>query len=445
MLQIFNTLDKKKELFNPLHKGEVKMYVCGITPYDHAHIGHARVYVFFDLVVRTLQLLGYNVTYCRNYTDIDDKLLKKSQERFSDPMRYQEIVAEVIASFTAQMRALNCETPTYEPRVTEHIPQIIDFIEGLVKAGRAYVVKGDVYYSIQTFPAYGKLSGQKIDELRAGARIEVDEDKRDPLDFALWKSEPEGMFWKSPWGYGRPGWHIECSALARQYLGKKIDIHGGGMDLMFPHHENEVAQTEGLTGDIFARYWLHNAFVRVDKEKMSKSLGNMFGIAQALEAYDPMVLRYYLLSHHYRAPLDFSHDELASVQKGYEKIIRTFADVTTKKIYTLQELQEVPALKKMIDFLVDDFNTSGMLGVLFEHMKELAADKTTASKTVYFIHQVLGFTLKPLAKETIIVTPEIKKLLDERMAARAAKDWARADALRDQLQALGFEVKDTRG
>lgn len=445
MLHIFNTMDKKKELFQPLSKGVVGMYVCGITPYDYAHIGHARVYVFFDLVVRTLRLLGYKVTYCRNYTDIDDKLLKKAQERFSDPMRYPEIVAEVIASFTGQMEQLNCISPTYEPRVTQHIPQIIDFIEGLIKAGKAYVVNGDVYYAISTFPQYGKLSGQNIDELRAGARVEVDIEKRDPLDFALWKSEPEGTFWKSPWGYGRPGWHIECSALARQYLGKEIDMHGGGMDLMFPHHENEVAQTEGLTGKPFARYWLHNAFVRIDKEKMSKSLGNVFGIAQALEQYDPMVLRYYLLSHHYRAPLDFSYEELASVQKGYEKIVRAFSDVTTRKIYTLEELQEVPALHKMIAFLVDDFNTSGMLGVLFEHMKELAADKEAAPKVVYFLKEVLGFTLKPLAKETIIVTPEIQALIEERAAARAAKNWARADELRDKLQALGFDVRDTKG
>lgn len=444
MLHIFNTLRKKKQLFEPRKPGKVTMYVCGITPYDHAHIGHARVYVFFDLVLKTLRMLGYDVTYCRNFTDIDDKLLKKANERFSDQMRYGEIADEVIASFTQQMQALNCSQPNVEPRVTENIPQIIAFIQGLLDAGKAYEVNGDVYYSIATFPQYGKLSGQDIEQLRAGARVEVEEKKRDPLDFALWKSEPEGTFWKSPWGYGRPGWHIECSALAREYLGKQIDMHGGGMDLMFPHHENEVAQTEGLTNQTFANYWLHNAFVRIDKEKMSKSLGNVFGIAQALEQFDPMVLRYYLLSHHYRAPLDFSYNELASVQKGYERIVRAFENVTAGGPYTLEQLQDVPVLHQMIAFLCDDFNTSGMMGSLFEHLADVVKHHEQAQKVKWFMQQVLGFTLKPIAKQEVAITPEIQKLIDERAAARAEKNWARADEIRDELMALGVTVQDKK-
>lgn len=444
MLHIFNTLSKNKELFEPREPGKVTMYVCGITPYDHAHIGHARVYVFFDLVVRTLRMLGHDVCYCRNYTDIDDKLLKKANERFSDQMRYSEIADEVIESFTKQMQTLNCSSPNFEPRVTENMPQIIAFIQGLIDAGKAYAANGDVYYSIAAFPEYGKLSGQDTEQLRAGARVEVEEKKRDPLDFALWKSEPEGTFWKSPWGYGRPGWHIECSALAREYLGEQIDMHGGGMDLMFPHHENEVAQTEGLTNQRFANYWLHNAFVRIDKEKMSKSLGNVFGIAQALEQFDPMVLRYYLLSHHYRAPLDFSYDELASVQKGYERIVRVLEPVDAGGPYTLEQLQDVPVLHQMIAFLCDDFNTSGMMGALFEHLADIAKQPEQAQKVKWFMQQVLGFTLISIAKKEVEITPEIQKLINERAAARAEKNWARADKIRDELMSLGVDVQDKK-
>lgn len=443
MLKITNSLSNKLEFFKPLTDNKVLLYVCGITPYDHAHLGHARVYVFFDLVNRLLQFSGYTVRYCRNFTDIDDKLLNKSQERFGDPMRYSEIADEVIASYTQQMQLLNCLPPDIEPRVTENIPAIIDFIKDLVAAGKAYVVDGDVYYDISAFPGYGKLSGQVIEELRSGARVEVDTQKRDPLDFALWKSEPTGLFWKSPWGYGRPGWHIECSALAKKYLGEQIDIHGGGMDLKFPHHENEVAQTEGLTGKTFATYWLHNAFVQINKEKMSKSLGNSFFIGAIIKEFDPMVLRYYLISHHYRAPLDFSMEELASIAKAYQRLCLGFADVDASGL-TSQEVGTSGLVQSMLKFLYDDFNTSGMFGVLFQELKTIIADKQEAKKVKAFLQNVLGLTLVPLAQKEVTVTAEIQALLDARTAARADKNWARADQLRDELLSLGVQINDKK-
>lgn len=443
MLKITNSLSNRLEPFKTLQPKQVLMYVCGITPYDHAHLGHARVYVFFDLVNRFLQFSGYKVRYCRNFTDIDDKLLKKAEERFGDPMKYQKVADEVIASYTQQMKALNNLPPDVEPRVTENIPAIIDFIKELVACGAAYVVDGDVYYDISKFASYGKLSGQVIEDLHAGARVDVDTNKKNPLDFALWKSEPEGQFWKSPWGYGRPGWHIECSALARKYLGDQIDIHGGGMDLKFPHHENEIAQTEGLTKRPFALAWLHNAFVQINKEKMSKSLGNTFMIGTIFESFDPMVLRYYLISHHYRAPLDFSMEELASVQKAYQRLCHAFENVDSSKVSTAERLSSVH-VQKMMTFLSEDFNTSGMFGVLFEHLKDITADPEEAKKVKAFLQQVLGLRLEVLETKKVEITPEIQKLLDERIAARAQKDWARADQIRDELQKLGVDVQDKK-
>jgi cysteinyl-tRNA synthetase len=442
MLCITNSLTNKKERFSTLQQDKVLLYVCGITPYDHAHIGHARVYIFFDLVVRFLTFLGYQVRYCRNFTDIDDKLLKKAQDRFSDAMRYPEIADEVITSFTDQMRLLNCQKPDIEPRVTENIPQIIQFIEDLIAQGKAYVVDGDVYYDISSFPDYGKLSGQHLDQLHAGTRVAVDVHKRNPLDFALWKSEPEGVFWKSPWGYGRPGWHIECSALALTYLGSQIDIHGGGLDLKFPHHENEIAQTEGLTGKKFANYWIHNAFVQINKEKMSKSLGNFFSIATVLNEFDPMIVRYYLLSHQYRAPLDFSYAELESVGKAYQKLCKLFENV--EYVLAPDEIKKSNTVQKMVTFLADDFNTSGMLGVLFDELKLLGRDQNEAAAVKAFIINVLGLTLQPIITKNISISPELQKLVEEREAARLAKNWKRADQIRDELKKFGVDVQDKK-
>jgi cysteinyl-tRNA synthetase len=340
------------------------------------------------------------------------------------------------------MRKLNCMSPRYEPRVTDNMPEIVEFIDGLIKAGKAYAVDGDVYYSISSFPEYGKLSKQKIDDLVAGARVEKNEKKQDVLDFALWKSEPEGTFWESPWGYGRPGWHIECSALAKKFLGEQIDLHAGGMDLIFPHHENEVAQSEGLHNVPFARYWMHNAFVQVKKEKMSKSLGNFFTLRDVFAEFDPMVIRYYILTHHYRAPLDFSFDDITAVEKSYRRLCALFATVGEQPAHEVVVASLL--VKKMLTFLVDDINTVGMLGVVFEHIDVLRTDESERACVKALLQQVLGVTLVPLAEKSVEITPEIQALLDAREQARVDKNWARADELRTQLTAMGVDLKDKK-
>jgi len=443
MLKITNTLTGKKEFFTSIKPNAVDLYVCGVTPYDYAHLGHGRVYVIFDMLFRLLRASGYRVDYCRNFTDIDDKLLTKAKEKFGDQNRYKEIADTFIRSFQEDMHALNCLPPTYEPKVTQTIPEIITFIEGLVANGKAYVVGGDVYYHIPSFSAYGKLSKQKLEDLCVGARVEQNIEKKDPLDFALWKSEPDGQFWASPWGWGRPGWHIECSAMAEKYLGSHIDIHAGGMDLIFPHHENEIAQSEGLSGHTFANYWMHNAFVRIDKEKMSKSLGNFFTLRDVFGKFDPMVIRFYYLNHYYRAPLDFSFEDIAAVQKSYEKLCRVFQDCQAPA-YENTFAHESPIIQKMLEFLYDDLNTPGMLGVLFENLTLLQHDKDQACKVKAFLQGILGLTLQPLAKEELVITPEIESLLAQRDAARVNKDWAQADALREQLKLLGYEIQDKK-
>ncbi|MCJ7493900.1 MAG: cysteine--tRNA ligase, partial [Deltaproteobacteria bacterium] len=303
-LKIYNTLTKKKEEFLPLQKGKVSMYVCGVTVYDRCHIGHARAAVVFDVLFRFLRYRGYEVTYVRNYTDVDDKIIKRANQ---EGVSCQEIAKRYIQEYEEDMEALGMERPTHEPRATENISQIIDLVKKLVEKGFAYTVDGDVYFSVEKFSSYGKLSGRDLEEMRAGARVEVDERKNNPLDFALWKSskpgEPE---WDSPWGRGRPGWHIECSAMSQRYLGESFDIHGGGQDLIFPHHENEIAQSEAATGKPFVRFWVHNGFVNINHEKMSKSLGNILAIRDLLQDHHPEVLRLFLLSNHYRSPVDFS-------------------------------------------------------------------------------------------------------------------------------------------
>lgn len=443
MLKITNTLTGKKEEFRSLEPGRVRLYVCGVTPYDYAHLGHGRVYVIFDVVYRLLKFMDYDVTYCRNFTDVDDKLLNRAQKEFGDPLRFKEVADRFIKSYQEDMQALYVLKPTYEPTVTGSIPEIITFIQGLIDNGHAYVVNGDVYYHIPSFAQYGKLSKQKLDDLKVGARVEANEDKRDPLDFALWKSEPEGTFWKSPWGYGRPGWHIECSAMAAKHLGKQIDIHGGGMDLIFPHHENEIAQSEGLFDVTFSNYWMHNAFVRIDKEKMSKSLGNFFTLRDVFAKFEPMVVRYYYLNHYYRAPLDFSFDDLESIQKSYQRLCKAFQGVAAAP-FEPATIKQSPIVQRMLAFLLDDLNAPGMFGVLFEALPELHTNAHEASVVKAFINNVLGLTLEPLPEKEIEITPEIAQLIQERQAARAAKDWSKADALRDQLRELGYEAQDKK-
>ena len=440
MIKITNTLTSKKEKFVPLAGNKVRLYVCGVTPYDFAHIGHGRVYVTFDVLFRVLKLLGYDVAYCRNFTDIDDKLINKALKEYNDGARYLDVANKFIKTFTEDMAALHCESPTYEPRVTETIPEIIAFVQGLIEKGKAYVADGDVYYRIASFPEYGKLSKQKLDELRAGARIEVNDIKEDPLDFALWKSSKTEPAWQSPWGTGRPGWHIECSAMADKFLGKQIDIHAGGMDLIFPHHENEIAQTEGLFGHQFAQYWMHNAFVRINKEKMSKSLGNFFTLRQIFEQYDPMVIRFYYLSHQYRAPLDFAFDDIDAVQKSYQRLCKFFASYERGG----NDFQQSAIVQKMLEFVCDDLNTPGMFGVLFENLSSLQHDSMQARMVKTFLMDILGLSLQPLPEKEVALTPEIERLIQEREQARSAKNWALSDALRDQLKELGYEAQDKK-
>jgi len=443
MVTISNTFTGKKELFVPLQEGKVALYVCGITPYDRAHLGHGRCYVSFDVLYRLLSFLGYQIRYVRNFTDIDDKLLNRAQQQFGDKHRYLEIASTFIDSYHADMIALNCVSPQVEPRVTDHIPEIITFIEGLIQAGYAYVVDGDVYFQVRKFLAYGALSKRNLDDLCAGARVEVNEKKRDPLDFALWKGEETGEFWQSPWGYGRPGWHIECSALANRYLSDQIDIHAGGLDLVFPHHENEIAQSESLYQKQFARYWVHNGFVNVGKEKMSKSLGNFFTLDDVFKQVDPMVVRFYYLTHHYRAPLEFSFDTVFAVKKTYQRLVSIFG---TEPEYTLlsQEAFAMPIVKQMLDFLCDDLNTSGMFGVIFEHLSQLQHDEKQRRAVAWILKHILGLTLEPLAQDSVAITPEIQQLLDEREKARQTKNWKRADEIRDQLVQIGVAVQDKK-
>lgn len=444
MIKITNTLTGKKEELKPINQNNVTLYVCGVTPYDDSHVGHGRVYISFDMLYRLLTLLGYHVNYCRNFTDIDDKLLQKADTEFGDQLRYREIASRYINHYHEDMRSLGCLSPSYEPRVTDNIPEIISFIEQLINAGKAYESNGDVYFDISAFPAYGQLSKRNVDDLISGARVQINENKKNPLDFALWKKEDEGTFWQSPWGYGRPGWHIECSTLAARYLGEHIDIHAGGLDLIFPHHENEIAQSEALHGAPFARYWMHNGMVRIDQEKMSKSLGNFFTLRDIFKQFDPMVLRYYITSHHYRAPLDFSFTDIQATEKSYRRLIRIFEEASAQPALSNAEILASPTVQKMVQFLADDLNTPGALGVLFEALPTIQQNPHELRCVKALLQNVFGLSLAPLPEKEVAITAEIQTLLDKREAARAAKDWKLADTLRDQLIQLGITIQDQK-
>ena len=441
MLVFTNTFDQKKEEFKPIKPGRVSMYVCGITTYDFAHIGHVLCYVTFDVVYRLLKFLGYHVSYARNFTDIDDKILKRAQKEMLDPNRYIEIAERYIQSFLQDMQQLNCLNPDYQPRVTQTIPQIIKFTQGLLDKGVAYSKDGSVYFRVSSFENYGKLSKQKIEDLLSGARVEVDECKENPLDFALWKSDNVVGF-DSPWGKGRPGWHIECSAMSHDIFKGGLDIHGGGMDLMFPHHENEIAQSESLYPTSYVKYWLHNAFVRINKEKMSKSLNNFFTLKEVFEKIDPMVMRFYFLKHHYRGPLDFSFEDVESAKIAYKRLVAFFADVDESKEVALNNATGVA--QSMLEFLQDDLNTSGVFGVLFEHLSDLQQNVHEKIAVKQFLVNILGLTMKPLVDKKIEMTHEIECLLQQRKEARIARNWTLADQIRDQLAQLGITVHDEK-
>ena len=476
-LRVYNTMTQKKEEFIPLQKGKIGMYACGVTVYDLCHIGHARSAVVFDVIYRYLQYKGYKVTYVRNFTDVDDKIINRAQQ---EGVTTEAIAARYIKEFYADMGALGMLPPTIEPKATEHIPEMIALIKRLIEKGHAYQVEGDVYYAVESFAEYGKLSKRSLDEMQAGARVEVDERKKNPLDFALWKAaKPGEPSWPSPWGKGRPGWHIECSAMSQRYLCDTLDIHGGGKDLIFPHHENEIAQAEGATGRPFVRFWLHNGFVNIAKEKMSKSLGNFLTIKDILKEYHPEVVRLFLLSRHYRSPVDFSSQGMEEARQNLVRFYQILASIdealqkTAGKQKEKFASEEKAALEKAKAFtqrfaeaMDDDFNTAAALAPLFELSHDLnrLLQGPSAQRTAILLKgkeafaltgKVLGiFQQDPhvfLERErqrmfqalTTITPEEIYKLIKERDAARSAKNWARADEIRDRLASQGIVLEDT--
>lgn len=441
-LKLSNTLTGQKEFFEPLKADHVKMYVCGITPYDNPHLGHGRVYVTFDVLYRLLKFLNYKVLYARNFTDVDDKIIDKSKRELGSESKFRQIAQTYITAFENNLEKLNCLRPDFEPRVTENIENIIDFTKELILKDHAYQADSDVYFSVKSFKDYGKLSKRNLEELLQGARVEVRSEKHNPLDFALWKHFEDLATWDSPWGKGRPGWHIECSAMAKRYLGEQIDIHGGGMDLIFPHHENEIAQSESFTDKEFSKFWVHNAFITIDKEKMSKSLGNFVTLNDVFEAIDPMILRYYYQTHHYRIPIDFSQEALTAAGKAYKRLCNLFKDVKETN-FEIKDFQEDEITKKILEFLLDDMNLPGIFGVIFDNLKEIHENAELAQKIKFILQNVLGLTLIPKIEE-IEITPEIQKLINEREFARQEKNWKRADEIRGQLKALGVDVQDKK-
>ncbi len=438
-LWLTNTMTRSKEAFFSQSSQNVRMYVCGITPYDKPHLGHGRVYVTFDLLYRVLKFLGYKVTYTRNFTDIDDKIIDRAIKEKSTPF---DISTKFISSFHESMSALGCQSPTHEPRVTEYIPQIINFIEQLIAKGKAYQVDHDVYFDISSFQSYGKLSKRSLDEQEAGARVTVCSKKRNSGDFALWKGNSEKKYWKSPWGHGRPGWHIECSVMAYELMGESIDIHCGGMDLIFPHHENEIAQSEALFEKEFSHFWLHNAFININKEKMSKSLGNFITLDDAFKMIDPMIMRFYLLQHQYRKPVDFNEDDIQAATTTYKRICQTLSHYKDKKVFNLEEIENNLISKQLIQALCDDLNTPKFLGIFFENIKQISTDEITGKIVAFLFRNIMGLDL--LHQEEKTIPDEVQNLFDKRDAARKAKDWAQADSLRDQIKALGYAVQDKK-
>jgi len=448
MLKIYNTLTRSKQEFVPKQPGKVGMYVCGMTVYDYCHIGHARVMVVFDTVARYLRHSGYALTYVRNITDIDDKIIQRANENGEE---FTALTARFIEAMHEDERALAVLPPDLEPKATQSIPDIIAMIEALIAQDYAYVgANGDVFYAVAKFAGYGKLSGKNIEDLNAGERVDVDNAKRDPLDFVLWKmAKPGEPAWASPWGAGRPGWHIECSAMSTCCLGNHFDIHGGGMDLQFPHHENEIAQSEGATGETFVNYWMHNGFVRVNEEKMSKSLGNFFTVREVLKQYRPEVIRFFILSSHYRSPLNYSDEHLDEAGTALTRLYTALRGIDVVDVEVDADFKQ--RFEQAMD---DDFNTPVALAVLFELARELnkAEDKTLLAATLKQLAAILGLLqgdpeqfLKGGVGQGGLDEAEIERLIEARKAAKAEKDWAQADAIRDQLKSQGILLEDVAG
>jgi cysteinyl-tRNA synthetase len=484
-LRIYNTLTGKKEDFVPLREKKVGMYVCGVTVYDLCHIGHARSAVVFDMIYRYLRYRGYEVTYVRNFTDVDDKIIKRANEEGVD---CKTIAEKYINEFKIDMGRFDLGKPSVEPKATEHIPEMTRLISTLIEKGFAYQAGGDVFFSVEKFKGYGKLSKRNIEEMQAGARVEIDEKKENPLDFALWKASKSGEpYWESPWGKGRPGWHIECSVMSQKYLGETFDIHGGGKDLIFPHHENEIAQSEAATGKPFAHYWIHNGFVNINKEKMSKSLGNILTIKEILKDWHPEVIRLFLLSHHYRSPIDFSSESLSEVKSGLDRFYNTLNGIheeldkpilpSPSKGHDLGEGASVigNGRKAIESFqaqfeeaMDDDFNTAQALGYFYDlqtHLNSLLSlskgqptkeilsmlkqgfDHFTTKGWIFGLFRedpgaYLAQQKKEGLKKLNLSEEEIIKFIEERSAARKEKNWKRADEIRSDLFSRGIVLED---
>jgi cysteinyl-tRNA synthetase len=492
-MEIYNTLTRRKETFQPREPGKVYMYVCGPTTYNYIHLGNARPLVFFDTVRRYLAYRGYDVLYVQNFTDVDDKIINRAREEGEDPL---SLARKYIDEYFKDADALNVRRADRHPRVSGHMPDIVRVVEELVQKGSAYEVDGDVYFEVRKFPGYGKLSGRSLEDMQAGARVEVDTRKRDPMDFAVWKAaKPGEPSWDSPWGPGRPGWHIECSVMSLKYLGPGFDIHGGGYDLIFPHHENEIAQSEAVTGKTFVRYWMHNGFITVKEEKMSKSLGNFFLVRDILAKFSPEVVRFFLLSTHYRSPLDFDDEKLAAAGRGLERI-KTSIRLLTEALAREEEMRgegdgeagpgpaEVPgkgkeaadSLKAALDEMKasfesamdDDFNTALAISVIFDLAREVNSlvqqlgakislpEKEALQKAMALFNsfnEVTGiFKVDPAGRILLEDTAAEKSgltegllslIIDIRQEARKKKDWATADRIRDGLKELGIILEDT--
>jgi len=457
-LQLYNTLTRKKESFKPINPGKIGLYVCGITVYDYCHIGHARVLVAFDAITRYLRSQGWDVNYVRNITDIDDKILRRADE---NKEIYTDLTARMIDAMHEDESSLGVLPPTLEPRATGHMDDILDMVQTLVDNHYAYRAdNGDVYYRVKRFPNYGKLSNKNPDELLSGARIEVMDVKEDPRDFALWKAADESEAgWPSPWGYGRPGWHIECSAMSTCLLGDTFDIHGGGPDLPFPHHENEIAQSEAATGKHYVNYWMHAGAVRVDNEKMSKSLNNFFTIREVLKKYHPEVVRYFLLSSHYRSPINYSEDNLVEARQGLERFyfaLQNFADITATVQSQLESSEYYPRFVAAMD---DDFNTREAFSVMYDLVRELntvaredQSKATILAGELKALGEILGVLqehpevfLKGSVQDCSgLSDTEIDDLVAEREAAKLNKNYARADEVREELKEQGVVLEDSR-
>ncbi|MDO5387607.1 MAG: cysteine--tRNA ligase [Clostridia bacterium] len=459
-MKVYNTLTNQKEEFIPLEPGKVKMYVCGPTVYDYIHIGNARPYVIFDTIRRYMEYKGYEVNYVQNFTDVDDKIIKKA---IAEGVDSKVISERYIAEAKKDAEGLNVEPATKNPKVTEEMDGIISMIQTLIDKGYAYEINGSVFYDTKAFHDYGKLSGKNIDDLEAGARIAVDENKKNPMDFVLWKPKKDGEpYWESPWGQGRPGWHIECSVMAKKYLGDTIDIHAGGEDLIFPHHENEIAQSEAANGKPFAKYWLHNGFINVDNKKMSKSLGNFFTLREIVEHIPYDVVRFFILSGHYRSPINFSKELMEAAGAGLDRIKNAYKSLVfmeSKAQGTMTDEEKKlneDADKFRVQFeaaMDDDFNTADAVTAIFEIAKfsNINVNENSSKEFVTAIREkflklctILGIKPQEETKDKQISPDEVESLIAERTAAKKSKDFARADAIREELSAKGVVIEDTR-